>query len=132
MAVKGFGFGSRVSRWDVTLTNAKEEQEMDLSTVKDDLTSLEDFHGEARGLLSHGENLRSQLRANTARLREVTKQGDAVRRRVGAVLKGKLGFTSEKLIKFGFKPAVVNRRRKATEKPVPEEGVAQAGGKKSA
>jgi hypothetical protein len=134
MAVKGFGFGSRVSRWDVTLTNAKEEKDVDLSAAKDDLSSLESFHGEARGLLSRGEDLRSQLRENTARLREVTKQGDVVRRRVGAILRGKLGFTSEKLIKFGFKPAVVNRRRKAAEKPMPEggEGTAQAAGKKPA
>jgi hypothetical protein len=129
MAVKGNGFAPRVSRWKVTLTNAKEHED-EVPHIKEDVTRLEGLSEEADLLLSRGEDLRSQARENTNRLREVVKEGDALRRRMGATLQGKYGFTSEKLIKFGFKPRVVNRRRKV-EKPTIEGGEgAQAGGKK--
>ena len=43
----------------------------------------------------------------TARRQEAERRGDKLWRRVGALLKGTFGFTSQELIQFGFNPRPV-------------------------
>ena len=80
--------------------------------------------GQAKVLHNEQEALKSQLRDITRR-REIERQGDILRRRVEAHLRGSFGHTSEKLISFGVKP----RPRVIRRKPrVEEEGTASTKG----
>jgi hypothetical protein len=49
----------------------------------------------------------------------VVREGESLRSRLGANLRGKYGYTSEMLIKFGFRPFRITRRRKSAKKPAP-------------
>lgn len=81
--------------------------------------------GEAKGLHNEQEALKSQLRDITQRRREIERQGEILRRRVEAHLRGSFGHTSEKLISFGVKP----RPRVIRRKPrLVEEGTASTTG----
>jgi hypothetical protein len=50
------------------------------------------------------EIARGRLRELTHRRQEAERRGDKLWRRLGALLKGNFGFTSQELIQFGFKP----------------------------
>ena len=120
MAIKGNSLSERVTRWDTLVTNLKSEVAA-LPHVADDLKSLEDLLTQARALESQQQDLRSQARKATSTLKSLGQQGDAVRSRLGANLRGKFGFTDEALIKFGFKPrAIVRRKSKKVTDPAPE------------
>ncbi|HET9208893.1 MAG TPA: hypothetical protein VFR03_00770 [Thermoanaerobaculia bacterium] len=81
--------------------------------------------GQAKVLHNEQEALKSQLRDITQRRREIERQGDILRRRVEAHLRGSFGHTSEKLISFGVKP----RPRVIRRKPrVEEEGTVSTKG----
>lgn len=83
---------------------------------------------EAKGLHNEQEALKSQLRDITQRRREIERQGEILRRRVEAHLRGSFGHTSEKLISFGVKP----RPRVIRRKPkVEEEGATSTKGQAS-
>lgn len=115
VAAKGFALSDRVSRWDLLLTNLKGHLD-EFPHLAEDIAALEGFYNDARAGLSRGDDLRSQWRENTSAVQAIVTQGDRVRSRMGATLQGKYGFTSEKLIKFGFNPRPVNRRRRTTAK----------------
>ncbi|HEY0783708.1 MAG TPA: hypothetical protein VGE98_14715 [Thermoanaerobaculia bacterium] len=100
----------RITRWDTLVTNLKTGIN-DLPHLADDLKALDGLLAQARALESQQEDLRSQARKATATLRDLGKQGDTVRARLGANLRGKFGFTDETLIKFGFKPRPIVRRK---------------------
>jgi hypothetical protein len=113
MAAKGQSNAERLSRWELIITNAKPSLG-EMPHLEDDVRSLESKLGEVRTLESRQEDLRSQAREVTARIRVVTREGEKVRTRLGASLKGKLGFGSETLVKYGIRPrpSVVRRRAK--------------------
>jgi hypothetical protein len=77
----------------------------------------------ARSLDSEQEGARSKLRDLVRRRQEAERQGEIVRRRVEAHLRGTFGYTDEGLIKFGIKPRPRVIRRKPADKrpPVPAE-----------
>jgi hypothetical protein len=120
MAAKGQSHAEKFSRWGVAVTNLKENLD-EMPHVAPDLAEMERMLNEARGLESRLEDLRGQSRELTAQLRELAKSGEKLRSRLGANLHAKFGFTSETLVKYGFRPRRIPRRRPATEKPVPEE-----------
>ncbi len=70
---------------------------------------------EARLLENQKDDLRSQFRAINARLRGLSQEGDELRARLGFNLQGKFGPTNEALIRFGFEPRRVTRRRSKAE-----------------
>lgn len=129
MAAKGKSFAEKVSRWGVTVSNLKEHLP-EMPHVADDLAALERMLGQARDLEGQQEDLRGQARELNAQLRELTKQGEKVRSRLGASLQGKFGFTSEALVKFGFKPRPQTvRRKKSTPDEPPTAAAGQTGSK---
>ncbi len=73
----------------------------------------------ARSLDSEQEETRSKLRDVVHRRKEVEKQGEIVRRRVEAHLRGTYGYTNEQLIKFGVKPRPRVIRRKPSQPEAP-------------
>lgn len=61
------------------------------------------------------ETVRGRLQEVIHRRQEAERRGDKLWRRVGALLKGNFGFTSQELIQFGFNPRPVQtgpRKRK--------------------
>ncbi len=115
METQGNSMSERVTQWDSLVTNLKPGI-TDLPHLSDDLKSLEDLLTQARALGSQQEDLRSQTRKATATLQALCKDGDTVRARLGANLRGKFGFSDETLIKYGFKPRPLLRRK--SKKPV--------------
>ena len=119
MAAKGKSYAEKWSRWGIAISNLKEHSG-EMPYLTDDVTQLEQMLTQVRDLESKQEDLRGQAREINAKLRELTSAGEKLRSRLGANLNGKLGFTSEALVKFGFRPRRPARRTKTVEKPAPE------------
>ena len=109
MAARGQSLAEKFSRWEVLITNTKPGV-TEMPHMGGDLAELEQLLGQVRALESQQEDLRSQARAITARIRELARTGEKVRARMRANLNGKYGFTSETLVKYGFRPRPINRR----------------------
>lgn len=119
MDAKGQAFADRMGRWTVLITNGQENV-ADMPHIVDDLATLESLQGRARALDSLQQDLRSQFQAVSKELAGVVRDGESLRSRLGASLRGKYGYTSEMLIKFGFRPFRITRRRKSAKKPAQE------------
>jgi predicted secreted protein len=128
MAARGASYAEKFSRWEVLITNTKPGV-AEMPHMGEDLAELEQLLGQVRVLESQQEDLRSQARVITARIRELAEAGEKVRARMRANLNGKYGFTSEALVKFGFRPRPINRRRKVVKPPAvdPAKPPGQAG-----
>ncbi len=109
MTAKGHSNADKLSRWEVLITNTKPALP-DMPHLTEDITVLEQKLAEIRSLQSRQEDLRSQARAMRQQIQTASREGEKVRTRVGASLKGKYGFENETLVKYGFKPRAQNRR----------------------
>jgi hypothetical protein len=109
MAVTGHSLSERFSRWQVLASNLKEVGAQ--PHVAEELAELDGLLAQARALQNQQEHFRAQAREVTAQLEAIAGQGDKVRGRMGALLQGKLGFSNEALIRFGFKPRRPPRRK---------------------
>jgi hypothetical protein len=125
MAAKGQSYAEKHSRWQVLITNAKPGVQ-DLPHIEPDVTALEQKLGDVRALESKQEDLRSQVRDLVKQIRDATREGEKIRARLGSALKGKYGFESDALVKFGFKPRPQNLRRRGPSKPTPEPPTVQS------
>jgi hypothetical protein len=112
-------FSARVRSWDLLNENLKPHL-AEMPHVQLLQTELQGHLDEARALDTQQEDLRAQLRDLVHRRQEVEKQGETVRRRVEAHLRGTYGYTAEQLIKFGVKPRPRVIRRKKAETPTGE------------
>ena len=119
MAAKGQSYAEKFSRWEVLITNGKPALP-DMPHLTDDVTALDQKLGQVRNLQSRLEDLRSQARAIRQEIQVAARDGEKVRTRVGASLKGKYGFENEALVKYGFKPRPQVVRRRGTNKPTEE------------
>jgi hypothetical protein len=121
MAVSGKSSAERTTRWDVLVTNLKPELP-GMPHVADDLKKLEEMLGQARSLETQQEDLRGQARMANDQLKQLLKDGDKLRARLGSNLKGKFGFSDQTLVKYGFRPRPTTvRRRKKEETPAQSE-----------
>ncbi len=111
--VTGKSFSERVSRWQVLVNNLKETAA--LPHVIEELAKLEALLAQVRALQDRSEDYRAQVREINTELTKLAQDGDKLRRRLGANLQAKFGFTSESLIRYGFKPQRVTRRRSKAE-----------------
>ena len=123
MAAKGNSFAERFARWQVMADNLREVE--GFAHITADHQLLQERLAEARVLEGRVEDLRSQFRAVTARMRKLAAEGDTIRGRIGANLQGRYGFTSETLIRYGVTPRRPPRRR--SKKETPEEVKTKAG-----
>jgi hypothetical protein len=127
MAATGQSFAERFARWDLLLNHLKQTE--GLPHLASDQQQLEELLTEARSLEVKQEGARGESRKMNARLRAISIEGDTLRSRIGAKLQGEYGFRSEELIRFGFKPRQVPRRRAKTEPaPVQPAPAAQTSG----
>ncbi|HEX9945259.1 MAG TPA: hypothetical protein VGG03_24885 [Thermoanaerobaculia bacterium] len=115
MAAKGQSLAEKFSRWGVAIGNLKEHLG-EMPHIAADLEEMERKLNEARVLESRQEDLRGQAREISAQLQKLAKEGEKLRSRLRSHLHAKFGSTSETLLKFGFRPRRIPRRRPA-EKP---------------
>jgi hypothetical protein len=97
--------------------------------LKDDLgvrPYIEPYYNELQTVLGEAEDLQARQEAARAQFRglirmrqEIELRGDAVRSRIGAFLRGELGFRSEELLRFGILPLPRVRARKPEIPPTP-------------
>ena len=113
MAARGQSLAERFSRWQVLVSNLRDAE--GFAHIGEELATLDRLLGEARALENRKDDLRSQVRGINAQLRAIASNGDGVRSRVGNNLLGKLGSTSEELIRYGFEPRRFTRRRSKRE-----------------
>lgn len=111
-------FSARVRSWDLLNENLKPHLG-EMPHVQPLQTELQGFLDEARALDNEQEDMRARLKDLIHRRQEVEKQGETVRRRVEAHLRGTYGYNAEQLIKFGIKPRprVIRRKPSEPEKP---------------
>jgi hypothetical protein len=118
MAVTGFSLSERFSRWQVLANNLKESQRA-APAISEELTEIDALLAEARTLQDRQAQFRSQAQEITKRLRVIAAQGDRIRSRMGAILQGKLGFTNEELIRYGFRPKKLPPKRRVVVQAAP-------------
>lgn len=110
---------TKIRSWDL-LNESVKPVLADMPQVQPLQVELQGLLDSARSLDTEQEELRSKLRDIVFRRQQVERDGEKVRRRVEAHLRGTYGFTAEQLIKHGVKPRPrVIRKKKAplTEKP---------------
>lgn len=126
MAAKGSARSAKLSRWGTTIDNLRENLEQ-FPHISEDLTEMERMLVQGRGLESRLDALRGEAQELGAELRSLTNRGERLRSRLGAHLKAKYGFTSEALVRYGFRPLRIVRRRPAVKPPeTPTEEVKAA------
>jgi hypothetical protein len=77
------------------------------------------FVNDAHSLNTRQQELTGDLRQTTRQRREAELRGQDLRSRVAALLRGKLGFKNEELLKFGIPPRRKRARRKTEEPETP-------------
>ncbi len=110
----------RVRSWDL-LNESLQPLLTEMPHIQPLLVELQSLLEGVRSLDNEQEAARSRFRDLVHRRRDAERQGEIVRRRVEAHLRGSFGYTSEDLIKFGIKPRPRVIRRKAVETPPPAE-----------
>ena len=118
MAASGNSNAARVARWD-TLVNNLEPVVAEIPHLSDTLAELKAVLIEARDLTYKQDALRAEAQNNNVELSDLVKRGDKIRGRLGAGLQFSYGFTSEMLLKFGFRPRRPPVRKKKGEMTPP-------------
>lgn len=109
---------TRVRSWDL-LNESLKPLLAEMPHVQPLQVELQGVLEGVRSLDNEQEEARSKLRDIVRRRRDAERQGEVVRRRVEAHLRGTFGYTSEELIRFGVKPRPRVIRRKAARKQPP-------------
>ena len=106
---------TRVRSWDL-LNESLRPLVAEMPHFQPLLAELQEVLDGVRSLDNEQEDARSKLRDLVRRRQDAEQQGEVVRRRVEAHLRGTFGHTSEELIRFGIKPRPRVIRRKAAAK----------------
>lgn len=93
----------RIGQWRLLAGNLRPHLD-EFPQLDREVEELERMHAEAQALVSEIALRRGELQEATARLRTLARGGDMLRTRVGAVLRGILGYESEHLVQYGFRP----------------------------
>ena len=110
---------AKIRSWDL-LNESVKPMLAEMPQVQPLQVELQAFLDSARSLDTEQEELRSKLRDIVFRRKEVERQGEVVRRRMEAHLRGTYGYTAEQLIKHGVKPRPrVIRKKKDKPKETP-------------
>ena len=117
MAAQGNSNAARVARWD-TLVNNLEPVIAEIPHLSATLAELKTVLIEARDLTYKQDELRAAAQNNNVVLSDLVQRGDKIRGRLGAGLQFNYGFTSEMLLKYGFRPRRPPVRRKKGDAPI--------------
>ena len=112
MAIKGRSKSERFSRWQVLVNNAKQSPARRRRGSAKRLAQLDELLARVRTLENRQAQLRSESQAITKEIAELGRQGDRIRSRMGAYLEALFGFTSNELVRYGFRPRKLPPRRR--------------------
>jgi hypothetical protein len=113
------GFSQKLQSWELLADNLQDHlPEMPfLQPLYDELRAAIQ---QARDLVNAQEAARSQLRSSVEQRRQIELDGDALRSRAAAHLRGRFGFKSKQLIEFGLSPLASKLKRKKDETLPPD------------
>lgn len=101
------------------LKSAVEAELPTLPHLAEEHTALEAFLAEAKSLLARQERLRGE-KQDVTRLRQAAEaNGQELFNRTSAILRGKMGFKNQQLLRFGVAPRKTRTRRSKAEGPAP-------------
>ena len=109
MAAIKKSLAERSHRWRQVGDQSK-SLEADLPQARKDIDELRKITEELPLLIAQQAHHLGEMRMLTAKIRAKAKRADSIRGRIGAALRGKYGFDSTELIRYGFTP------RKAVKK----------------
>lgn len=112
----GFRFPNQIHQWEL-LSAAARGALGDLPSLRALQGELEQFIAQAKTFHQDEEALRARLRDVVHRRQQLQQDGHVVARRLQSMLKGELGFTTDRLIAFGIKPLKNTRRRQPALPP---------------
>ncbi|HEV2851676.1 MAG TPA: hypothetical protein VHC97_02620 [Thermoanaerobaculia bacterium] len=124
----GISFAKTVSDCEL-MKDALEPHLTEMPHLAEEHGELAAFLAEVKSLNARQKDLTGELRQITRRRKEAELRGQDLRSRVAALIRGKLGFKNETLLKFGIPPRRKTRRKTAEEptvKPAPAEPVTPA------
>lgn len=104
----------RQRRWHLLVSNRQRILE-NLPHLDEDLGELESIQKNVRSLVAKQAYYQGKTQEVTAKLQALGKRGDRLRGRIGASLRGSLGFDAIELIAYGFKPRRAKISLKETE-----------------
>ena len=99
--------------WEVMSSNLK-AQLADIPQMSDDQAALERLVAQGQELENQQGTKLADLRELNLRRRDLEKNGDALRERMAAGLRHKLGVDNKRLLEFGVKPKPEQRRKPLT------------------
>ena len=121
MAATGKSLAERFSRFD-TLVNNLGRSIDDWPQLTEEVEELKAMLASARALSARQDALRAEAQENTAALNDIANRADKLRNQIGAGIRSKVGFTSELVIQFGFRPRPTGGRRSKRKKEGKNEG----------
>ena len=123
----------RIRSWEL-LDDSLQPHLEEMAFLQPLQTEIKEVISQAKVLHNEQENLKSRLRDTFQRRRQLERQGEILRRRVEAHLRGSFGHTSEKLIGFGVKPRprVIRRKPRVEEEGTPSSKTQAAGTSRTA
>jgi hypothetical protein len=107
-----------ISDWEL-LNTALQPHLTDMPYLKDMATQLAGLITDAKAMEAKQQDLRGNLQETVRQRKDLEKQGTSLHLRVGAMLRGNLGFDNQTLLGFGLKPRRP-RRKKTPTPPAPE------------
>jgi hypothetical protein len=110
MASPRRSLGERLMRWKGLVANGRQLFEQEVPQAVPDANELERVADEVARLHAQQVRLKGELRVTTKRIRELSREADRLRGRIGATVRGRFGYDSLILGSLGFKP----RYRKTT------------------
>ena len=113
---KAIQFAKRTNKWELLSTNLKPHL-AEMPFLQDLITALDGLVVQGKALDTVQEVARSAFQDAVHKRQELEKQGELLRRRAEAHLRGSFGFTSDDLVKFGIQPRKSGPR--GPRKPAP-------------
>jgi hypothetical protein len=95
--------GERSQRWH-HVTGSSEDLLADIPALRESVEELREVSGEVHKLETQQMQYLAEARILTAKIRALAKRADHLRGLVGASLRGKHGFDSPVLRRYGFQP----------------------------
>ncbi|HSS50687.1 MAG TPA: hypothetical protein VLX28_17245 [Thermoanaerobaculia bacterium] len=114
---QGRSLAQRRGRWNLIILSRKAIAEK-LPNLVEDLDDLESVDKEIGTLSAKQAYYLAKVRETTRQLRTLSQRGDRLRGRIGASLRGRHGFDSLELIRYGFTPRRHNKPLEESSGPV--------------
>jgi len=102
MAPRKRSLAQRKRLWGLVILNFGEVTE-EVPHLQQEVGALEALDKEVSALLALQAQYQARSQETTKRIRVLSKQADNLRGRIGAGLRGHFGFTSQMLVRLGFK-----------------------------